>query len=214
MSWNARPAHDGSRERRRRLLLIGLIVLAVLVLGGGYLLGTADGDDDTASPSTAPAPTETPSEGPSSSPSSTASRSASTSSSTSTREPEVLTDGRYFVRLADAQEGSLQYDLAYFLTGDEANEAAAERGLETPVPNDYLIVNDFTRLRLTPLAGDVGVKYIPEGNCCDLVKAHESQFLGWMEGSVQTDFPPKESSWWWITIDGGEVTRIEQQYLP
>jgi hypothetical protein len=82
------------------------------------------------------------------------------------------------------------------------------------VPNDYLIVNDTHKLRLTPFAGTYGVKYIPEGNCCQPVKAHAAQFLQWMGQTNQSDFPPKETSWWWITIEGGEVTQIKQQYLP
>ena len=123
------------------------------------------------------------------------------------------------MRLTDIQGGEegpllLQYDLAYFLTGEEANQAAADRGLETPVPNDYLIVNDSHKLRLTELGLLVGVKYIPEGNCCQPVKAHAAQFLEWMGQTNQTDFPPKDTSWWWITIAGGEVTQIKQQYLP
>ena len=41
----------------------------------------------------------------------------------------------------------MTFDLAYFLTGDAANQAAAEHGDETPVPNDYYIVNDNPSLR-------------------------------------------------------------------
>ena len=124
------------------------------------------------------------------------------------------------MQLTDIQGGEegplqLQYDLAYFLTGDEANQAAADRGLETPVPNDYFIVNDNPKLRLTPLEGVYSVKYIPEGSGLSTpVKAHEAQFLGWMGETVQTDFPSKDTSWWWITIENGSVTKIQQQYLP
>ena len=103
----------------------------------------------------------------------------------------------------------------YFLTGEQADQAAAARGMETPVPNGYFIVNDNPKLRRTPLADTFAVKYIPEGSGSSTpVKAHPAQFLGWLGGSVQTDFPPADTSWWWITIADGKITTIKQQYLP
>ena len=57
-------------------------------------------------------------------------------------EPEApeppLEDGRHFgyihaAKLTD-EPRELVFDLAYFLTGDEANKAAEERGFETPSP--------------------------------------------------------------------------------
>jgi hypothetical protein len=209
-----RPAET---RDRKKALIVGAVIAAVLVFGLGYLLGTGGDEQAAVSPTaTTPAPTSetsspTPTEKPSPTPSAIA-----------TDEPsgDTLPDGRYFVQLTDIQGGEegpllLQYDLAYFLTGEEANQAADDRGLETPVPNDYFIVNDNPKLRLTPLEGVYSVKYIPEGSgLSSPVKAHEAQFLGWMGESVQTDFPPKDTSWWWVTIENGSVTKIEQQYLP
>ncbi len=221
MSSNGQADSERDGHNRRRLIVVGLIVLALLVFGGGYVLGKGNGGETAASTSTPPVATSSPSVQSSASDSETLSETATpTASADPTAEPgDELGDGKYFVRLTDIQGGEegplqLQYDLAYFLTGEEANQAAADRGLETPVPNDYLIVNDSHKLRLTPLAGTYGVKYIPEGNCCQPVKAHTAQFLEWMGETNQTDFPPKDSSWWWITIAGGEVTQIKQQYLP
>jgi hypothetical protein len=213
----ADPGRDG--DNRRRLIVVGLIVLALLVFGGGYVLGQGNGGESASSTSTPPVATSSPSVEPSASDSETPSETATPSAEPTGEPGDELGDGKHFVRLTDIQGGEegpllLQYDLAYFLTGEEANQAAADRGLETPVPNDYLIVNDSHKLRLTPLAGTYGVKYIPEGNCCQPVKAHTAQFLEWMGETNQTDFPPKDTSWWWITIAGGEVTQIKQQYLP
>jgi len=211
-----RPAET---RDRKKALIAGAIIAALLVFGLGYLLGTG-GDDEQAAVSPTASPTPQPTSKP---PSPTASESASPSASAiATAEPagDTLPDGTYFVQLTDIQGGEegplqLQYDLAYFLTGEEANQAAADRGLETPVPNDYFIVNDNPKLRLTPLEGVYSVKYIPEGSGLSTpVKAHEAQFLGWMGETVQTDFPPKDTSWWWITIENGSVTKIQQQYLP
>lgn len=210
-----RPAEP---RDRKKALIIGAIVAALLVFGLGYLLGTGGNDEQAASPTVSPTPRQT-SDAPSTTPSESTTPSAS---AVATDEPagDTLPDGTYFVRLTDIQGGEegplqLQYDLAYFLTGEEANQAAADRGLETPVPNDYFIVNDNPKLRLTPLEGVYSVKYIPEGSGLSTpVKAHEAQFLGWMGETVQTDFPPKDTSWWWITIQNGSVTKIQQQYLP
>jgi hypothetical protein len=209
-----RPAE---RRDRKKALIVGAVIAALLVFGLGYLLGTGGDEQAAVSPTaTTPAPTSaTRSPKPTDTPSPTPSPIA-------TGEPggDTLPDGRYFVQLTDIQGGEegpllLQYDLAYFLTGEEANQAAEDRGLETPVPNDYFIVNDDPKKRLTPLEGVYSVKYIPEGSgLSSPVKAHEAQFLGWMGETVQTDFPPKDTSWWWVTIENGSVTRIEQQYLP
>jgi hypothetical protein len=219
MTANGQTDRD-TNDGRRRLVIVGLIVTALLAFGVGYFFGNGGAAGEIASSPPAPTGSSSPPGETPHSPSHTSTASGTTSASAApSAEPDVLGDGKYFVRLTDVQGGDegplqLQYDLAYFLTGDEANQAAADQGFETPLPNGYLIVNDNKQLRVTPLSGTYGVKYIPEGNCCDLVKAHEAQFLGWMGDNVQTDFPPKETSWWWITIEGGEVTTIAQQYLP
>jgi hypothetical protein len=82
------------------------------------------------------------------------------------------------------------------------------------VPDGYFIVNDSHRMRVVPLAEAYSVKYIPEGNCCQPVKAHNATFLGWLGETQQSDFPPKDTSWWWITIEGGQIAAVKQQFLP
>ena len=226
MSTNGHHAPPEPGHRRRNLLIVGAIVLALLVFGVGYAIGSGNGGSESASPTLAPSPTATHTRSPKPSPSGSESPSETESPGESadpnpTAEPlgDTLPDGRYFVRLNDLQGGEdgppvVKYDLAYFLTGADADKAAKDRGLETPVPDGYFIVNDSHRTRFVPLADSFGVRYIPEGNCCQPVKAHNAQFLGWLGETTQSDFPPKETSWWWITIAGGEVTKVEQQFLP
>jgi hypothetical protein len=110
---------------RKTALIVGAIVAALLVFGLGYLLGSGNDEQAAASPATtaqptteAPSPTETESE-----------TSSPTASPVATDEPagDTLPDGRYFVQLTDIQGGEegpllLQYDLAYFLTGEDANQ--------------------------------------------------------------------------------------------
>jgi hypothetical protein len=203
-----RHAGGTDARRRRNVIVVTAIVVGLLVFVIGYVVGASDGETaapPSSSATTASAVSHTPSGKPSSS-----------------QEPsgDELPDGRYFVRLTDLQGGEdgsqlVQYDLAYYYTGDEANQVAASHGDETPVPNDVYVVNDNPKLRLATLGQDFTVAYLPEGSgLTDPVSAPQERFLVWLDESEQTDFPPMDVTYWWITIDGGEVTKIEQQYQP
>jgi hypothetical protein len=137
--------------------------------------------------------------------------------SSATPEPASLEDGRHFV-FADkvAEKGGgpqLRFDLAYFLTGDEATKAAKEHGDEYPPPNDYYIVNDNPKLRWLPVSGSVKVKYIPNEQCCDLMPGNFDAWTEAVNETNQTDYAGKLAPWW-ITVSGGQIMKIEQQYLP
>ncbi len=109
---------------------------------------------------------------------------------------------------------TMTFDLAYFLTGDAANQAAAARGDETPVPNDYYIVNDNPLLRTLPISAQVEVRIIDWLNCCDLV---EGTFSG-LASAVAKNHPKGSYlgrlSQYWITVTNGVIVKIEEQYLP
>jgi hypothetical protein len=134
--------------------------------------------------------------------------------------PAELEDGEHFgfVEEVDASGGTLVLDLAYFLTGEAANEAAAERGDEVPVPNDYYIVNDNPRLRTLTLADDLALRVYDWNRCCDRRFDGDLETFAQAieEGQVDSDgflyqghFSP-----YWLTVENGEVVRIEEQYLP
>jgi len=217
MSHNGQHTSAGDDERTRRLRTVALIVVVgIAALAVGAFLGSRSGQDavvSTTSPSTSsttaseqPTVSEPPSESPSGS---------------STAEPTAaaLDDGRHFV-LADEVVASgggnaLVLDLGYLLTGDEANEAAAEDGVETPVPNGYYIVNDNPKLRTVPISPDASVRYIPADPCCDLVPGDLDAWMDAVNGEVQTDMMGEMgTTWWWITVRAGQVVAIEQQYFP
>jgi hypothetical protein len=207
----AERRHELSADarRRRNAIIVGAIALGLLVFVGGYVLGTNGGETAASATPTSAHPTRVES-----------TRTSPTSRPTSSPEPsgDEVPDGRYFVQLADLQDlgghRAIRYDLAYFYTDEEANQVAASRGDETPVPNGVYIVNDNPKLRTAPLADGFGVRYIPEGSGSETVPAPQDRFLAWLGETEQTDFPPKDITYWWITVDGGEVTKIEQQYLP
>lgn len=132
-----------------------------------------------------------------------------------------LEDGEHFgfIQSVDAGAGTLVLDLAYFLTGEEANQEAAERGLETPVPNDYFIVNDNPKLRTLALASDLELALLDWNNCCDdFIEGDLATFADAIGASepitVDGQLYYGSLSPYWLTVEGGVVTRIEEQYLP
>ncbi len=138
-------------------------------------------------------------------------------SPSATSAPE-LEDGRHFgfIRSVDVPAQTMRFDLAYFLMGDEANQAAAEHGDEVPVPNDYYIVNDNPKLRTLAVSPDVEVWVIDWADCCDLVSGEVQPFMD--------AFATKHHAWdalysgseapYWVTVQDGRVVKIEVQYLP
>jgi hypothetical protein len=201
-------------ERTRRTLLIGVaIVLAVLSIVAGALIalssdeGTEAGPSDT--PSTSPSPAE--SDSPTVSPAPTETPSPEPGES----ESAVLEDGRHLVYVDTAfrpqdAPARIRFDLVYWFTGDEAEEVAAQHGTEAT--NGYYIENDNPRLRTLPLADEVEVQYVPEGRCCEVQPGDVDAWLASVQQTEQTDYP--EGVPWWITVEGGRITRIEQQFLP
>jgi hypothetical protein len=197
------------RRRRRRaddgtqivLFVIGMLVVGFLAFGAGYLVG--NGNEGAApSPSVVqnPSPTGSPSPVP--------------TGPTASPEPEVLTDGRYFVAPTRGLEGpptTMEFDQAYFLTGADAEQAAADHG--DVLAADYYIVNDNPLLRELPVSPLVVVRYVPAGLCCDLQSGLFDPWAAAVNEELQTDYAGKDA-YWWITVRSGEIVRIAQQYLP
>jgi hypothetical protein len=189
-----------------------VVAVGVLAFAAGALAGLANGDDDPTvaepSPSATPSPTGTPSQEPT----------PSVTPSPSPSGPPVLADGRHFV-LAErvrraATAPTLEFDLAEFYTGEEANEVAEQRGDETPVPNDYYIVNDSSRLRRLPIAPGATVTYIPTDRCCEPVAGDLRAWIASVNGRRPGDYPPPAYTYWWIEVADGRIVAVEQQYLP
>ena len=143
---------------------------------------------------------------------------------TPTESPTVapeLEDGRHFgyVRSVDPGAPALEFDLAEFYTGDEANEIAAERGDEVPVPNDYYIVNDNPRLRTLALSAGLELELLDWNRCCDETFSPTLQeFADAIASGQPTEIGDHlmygALSQYWLTVEDGVITRIEEQYLP
>lgn len=197
----------------RNALIVGAIALALLAIGAGALIALSDENDRADAPSSTPSVTPTPTDEPSESPSPTASQSPEPPGSAS----PVLEDGKHFVfvtRASTPENGptTVRFDLAYFYRGERAAQEAAERGEE--LVNDYYIVNDNPRLRTLPLADDVTVAYIPGSRCCELQPWDIDPWLEAIGLSTNPADHPGKDVPWWFTVEGGEITQIDQQFLP
>lgn len=132
-----------------------------------------------------------------------------------------LEDGRHFgyVRSVDVGGGAIEFDLAYFLSGAEANEAYQEAtGDAGPVPNDHFVVNDNPLLRTLSLAPDVRLRLLDWNNCCDTFfdgdLALFAEAIREQADVTDGDLIYRGQSQWWITVENGVVTEIEEQYSP
>ena len=132
----------------------------------------------------------------------------------------ALEDGRHFgyVRSVDVDGGAIEFDLAYFLSGEEANQAYQAAGGTGPVPNDHFVVNDNPMLRTFALAPDVRLRLLDWNHCCETFfdgdLALFAQAIGEQADVADGDLLYRGQSQWWITVENGVVTEIEEQYSP
>ena len=220
MSQNGSHVSGAARDRKRRTqMIVAAVVVGLVAFGGGVVLANLGGDEATA-PSSSPmvsstldagSPTPTPTSSP------TASASTSPSSSPSASPSAPLPDGESFVYVKTVEGGEegpllLTFDLAYLYEGDEANQQAAAHG--DPEPADgYYIVNDNPKLRTIPIASSVQVRYIPTSACCELQPGDINAWADAVNGTVTSEYSGANGAWW-ITVVGGEVVTIEEQYFP
>jgi hypothetical protein len=132
-----------------------------------------------------------------------------------------LKDGRHFgyVRSVDADARTIEFDLAYFLSGEEADRAYQEATGDTgPVPNDHFVVNDNPMLRTLALAPDVRLRLLDWSHCCETFfdgdLAPFAQAIREQADVTDGGLIYRGQSSWWITIENGVVTEIEEQYSP
>jgi hypothetical protein len=199
-------------------VLSGLLVVGATACGGEDGVQPAATTDDTATEVEPPddaavdeVPTDAPDDAPDDAPPSDDAPEAAS---------PVLEDGRhpaYLVAL-DVSGRTVTVDVIQFLTGDEAIAAYREDTSEDPEgdpPNDYFIRNENPLLRTLPVAAEVAVTVVRLGEPSGA-------------GSVPSTFedlpahldeqPPAEGrlAWnpYWLTVEGGEVVAIDEQYLP
>jgi hypothetical protein len=124
----------------------------------------------------------------------------------------------------DAAGGTIRFDLVQWLTGEDAAEYIEahpnkypglyeEYEQEGQFPYDYLVVNDNPRLRTLPYASGTNAKIlygdgddfaidqrtVPVADVGPYLAAHS-----WPLGSGEDVF--------WLTVVGGRITSLEEQF--
>jgi len=144
--------------------------------------------------------------------------------------PAVLEDGKHPVHLTglDAAAGTLQFDLVQWLTEDDATEYVEAHPDEYPglydeieelgsYPYDSLVVNENPKLRTLPLSdqpqvvvvfGDAG-DYQVFPHTIDLAELPD--YLERHGGTIETE-GALSNSVFWVTVHGGEIVAIEEQF--
>jgi hypothetical protein len=226
----AAPTQSPGGGGDRRIWIVVAVVVALVALGGviaAIALGEEDEDQPSFPIATGPTPpTGTP--GPSTQPTGSTGLTGSTGSTGSANPgcsgapaPATLADGTYFgfVESIDTGSDAMAFDLACFYTGEEANEKAAQRGDEVPVPNDVYIVNDNPATRDVPVDPATELRLVDWNACCETSPGAELDALA--TAIPQGDLVEIDGfryagslSPYWITIEEGRVVLIEEQFLP
>lgn len=121
---------------------------------------------------------------------------------------EGLPDGEWFGSVQDATPDSLVFDLACWFTGEAAAQAAAEDGAESPPPNDYYVRNTNPATRTLTVADGAEVTWMP--NPGDPTTEETVDYPQWLEGRTARPYQPGV----WLTITGGAVVDVREQYVP
>ncbi len=124
-----------------------------------------------------------------------------------TPDTQELPDGRWFGFATGVSDTNVTFDLACWFSGSAAADAAAEDGEESPPPNDYYIRNTNDQLRTIPASGSTSVTWLPTADPAD---AATSSYAEWVEVWPTRSYLPGL----WLDIEGGEITLIEEQYVP
>ncbi len=130
-----------------------------------------------------------------------------------------IIDGRFFGWIRSATPGSIQFDEAEFLTGDDAAAAAEAAGEESPPPNDYFIRNTSEDTTRIPVSDDVEVRVqasYPEAGV-DWESITREQWIRLLAGdlaAVDFEWVGQGTLPYWITIEEGEAILLEEVYLP
>jgi hypothetical protein len=131
--------------------------------------------------------------------------------------PPVLADGRHaaFLTGLDVGKRTLTFDKIDFLTGEAAKEAYLKEnpGETDGPPNDYMIVNNNPLVRTLPIAdaATITIVDLTSGTLTSkktTLAALPAYFASEKGGKHLWHDP------FWLTVKHGQITRIEEQYLP
>jgi hypothetical protein len=201
-----------ARGEVRRLSRWGVVSLTAAVA-----LGLAGCHHDTTGASPAPSPTLPPAAAGVGGPRTTAAGTPVTATSpASPSAAPVLADGRHAAYLTslDVATRTLTFDKIDFLTGEAAKKAYLKQnpGETDGPPDDYMIVNNNPMLRTLPVAGTAKVTIVDMSGAVSSKKTTLA--------ALPAYFAPDKGGkylWhdpFWLTVKSGQITGIEEQFLP
>ena len=203
-----------------RILAPSLALAVALTACGGDDDNDATTSRGAASSSGAPATTAV-DDASSTSVATGASPSTGAATATSVTEPGIdLEDGRHpvYVTGIDVAGRTLTFDVIQFLTGAEAVAAYHADNPTDPEgpPNDYYIVNENPKLRTASVAADASVMLVrlAEDSNADLDPGTFEELAAYLAATGPGEGAALSGAPYWITVDAGVITGIEEQYVP
>ncbi len=124
-------------------------------------------------------------------------------------EAPVLADGRHPVlpTKVDVAGRKVTFDLIVFLTGQAAKDEWLKQNPQDPSgpPNDYMVVNNNPLLRTLPVSPNVIVK---------AVKDPTTDPVAIPFADLPAHADPPGARIFWITVAKGQITLLEEQFVP
>jgi hypothetical protein len=125
----------------------------------------------------------------------------------------VLPDGRSasYLKSVDVSKRTVTFDLIQMLFGKDAAQVWVKKHPDEPdgPPEGYLIINDNSKLRTITFAADVTVKIVnlnaPNPSITQPISLADLPHH--LAGEKDAPLP------YWLTVEHGEVTLVEEEYL-
>jgi hypothetical protein len=182
--------------RPARIIVAATLAVAAIATGSYLALSTTS--------HRAAAPTAPVSAAP---PASSAAEPATGAGGATSSEPVVLADGRHPVLLKaiDPGQGTVTFDLVQYFRDEEATREAAKDHQESPPPNDSYMRNVNPRLRTLPVGADAVIT----ANQLAGSNQNVPVSLGRLASLTRAG-----SGVFWLTVRGGQIVQIGEQWSP
>lgn len=134
---------------------------------------------------------------------------------TGTEQCEHDMYGRIDSLTAAGDTWEMRFDPAWFTSGETANAAAAEDGMEVPVPNDNYRIDEGERLLTYLVPEDAKVTVLTnDGTGIESTAVTVPELAQLVEGERPLElFEPLDTGFW-MRYHVDTVCSLDQQYLP
>ena len=189
-SWTHRVI-TGKEAAMRPARIIAAVTLTVAVIATGSYLALSSSSDRAAAPVASVPPVSL--------------KAPTGDGGATTSEPVVLADGRHPVLLKaiDAGRGTVTFDLVQVFRDEEATREAAKDHLEAD--NDHYMRNVNPRLRTLPVGAGANI------TANQLAGSNQDIPVTLAKLSSLTR---AGSGVFWITVRGGQIVQVAQQWSP